>query len=360
MSSWPGWGVSPHFKRWCRPSPAMPSPSSGPSPAPLPGPLPPALTSSATAFTAGAPVPASGKVPVSPRPAGTPLFKCCLHPLVERGGLGKPLWASGPGWEAGLGLPSPPRDSALPASNHKGKSLPVGLTLGPFLCVGNNDNTTMENNAPLPCGRTASPQSPPDLSPAPSTTPHFPSHPSSSPANPLPAAYCTCCALYLECPPRPLRVMANERKEILGPPQSWGQSRPLPGSGHFAGGFHTRPPGVGNRSHQTSRAGAFCGLLCKDGEGERRVRKLPHLRPLSATLPPQGLGTCPSPSLACFSPDLCCRPQLKCHLQEEAVLATCHPALLSSYELTSLTCLCTHGLSAIPHPSARDLAQVAH
>lgn len=150
-------------------------------------------------------------------------------------------------------------------------------------------------------------------------------------------------------PPSPRRVMANERKEILGPPQSWGQSRPLSGSGHFAGVFHTKPP----------RAGAFRGLLCKDGEGERRVWKLPCLWPLSATLPPRGLGPCPSPSLACFSPDLC-RPQLKCHLQEEAVLATCHPALLSSYELTSLTCLCTHGLSAIPHPSARDLAQVAH
>lgn len=50
-------------------------------------------------------------------------------------------------------------------------------------------------------------------------------------------------------------------------------------------------------------------------------------------IPTLGLWYSPSPSLACFSPDLH-RPQLKCHLQGEAVLPTCHPVLLSSQHLS--------------------------
>lgn len=195
MSSWPGQGVSPHCKRWCRPSPAMPSPSSGPSPAPLPGPLPPALTSSATAFTAG-PSPHLWEGPSFPKTRRDSPFQMLAPSLGREGWPWKAsvgVWTRVGGWP-GASLPT--RDSALPASNRKGKSLPVGLTLGPFLWVGNNDNTTMQRTPRCP-------GSPADLGPAASATPHFPSRPSSSPASPLPATYCTCCALYLECTPLP-------------------------------------------------------------------------------------------------------------------------------------------------------------
>lgn len=50
------------------------------------------------------------------------------------------------------------------------------------------------------------------------------------------------------------------------------------------------------------------------------------------SFPPWGWGLCPSPSLVRLSPHPH-RPQLKCHFQGEAVLATGHPVLLCSQQL---------------------------
>ena len=121
-SSWPGWGVSPPLKGCAGQVLGYLLP-------PLSLPQPPALPSPSSAFTV-APVPTSGEVPVSPLPSGTPLSKCWLHPWVERGGLRKPLWVSGLGWEVGESKEAqgavaggfPPTQGLGPSSLQRGES----------------------------------------------------------------------------------------------------------------------------------------------------------------------------------------------------------------------------------------------
>ena len=147
-------------------------------------------------------------------------------------------------------------------------------------------------------------------------------------------------------------MTANERKDVQEPPHSWGPRRPFCGAGE-GGAFKPAAFFLLSSSAPGPWSGAFFGILCKDGEGERREQGNFHiLHPHQPHPHPRGPWHFPCPSLLPGSP----RPQLKCQrLQEEAVLAACHPVLLSSQrlyrELTSLTCPRTPLPICHPSPS---------